>query len=146
MGSSALLAPGFLEAAGEAAVGFEFTNVDTTPAAMGAKYPAFVEAYEAKFGERPIQAFHANAYDGAQILIAAIENVAVQGDNGNTYIGRKALRDALFATKGHEGISGLIECDEHGQCAGFKFAVYRFTDADPATFEIGTNPEKIYPQ
>jgi branched-chain amino acid transport system substrate-binding protein len=145
MGSSALLAPGFLEAAGEAAVGFEFTNVDTTPEAMGEKYPAFVEAYTAKFGEPPIQAFHANAYDGAQILIAAIENVAVTDDNGTTYIGRKALRDALFATKGHEGISGLIECDEHGQCAGFKFAIYRFTDADPATFAIGTNPEKIFP-
>jgi branched-chain amino acid transport system substrate-binding protein len=145
MGSSALLAPGFLEAAGEAAVGFEFTNVDTTPEAMGEKYPAFVDAYEAKFGEKPIQAFHANAYDGAQILIAAIENVAVTDDNGTTYIGRKALRDALFATKSHEGISGMIECDEHGQCAGFKFAVYRFTDGDPTTFEIGTNPEKIHP-
>jgi branched-chain amino acid transport system substrate-binding protein len=145
MGSSALLAPGFLEAAGDAAVGFEFTNVDTTPEAMGEKYPAFVEAYEAKFGEPPIQAFHANAYDAAQILIAAIEKVAVEED-GTLYIGRQALRDALFATKGHEGISGTIECDEHGQCAGFKFAVYRFTDADPATFKIGTNPEKIYPK
>lgn len=146
MGSSALLAPGFLEAAGEAAVGFEFTNVDTTPEAMGEKYPAFVEAYEAKFGEPPIQAFHANAYDAAQILIAAIEKVAVSDDDGNTYIGRKALRDALFATKGYEGLSGLIDCDEHGQCAGFKFAVYRFTDSDPSTFAIGTNPEKIYPK
>lgn len=146
MGSSALMAPGFLEAVGDAAVGFEFTNVDTTPEAMGEKYPAFVEAYEAKFGEPPIQAFHANAYDGAQILIAALEKVAVTDADGTTYVGRKALRDALFATKGHEGISGLIECDEHGQCAGFKFAVYRFTDADPSTFEIGTNPEKIYPK
>jgi len=146
MGSSALLAPGFLEAAGDAAVGFEFTNVDTTVEAMGEKYPAFVEAYEAKFGEAPIQAFHANAYDGAQILIAALEKVAVTDADGTTYVGRKALRDALFATKGHEGLSGLIECDEHGQCAGFKFAVYRFTDADPATFKIGTNPEKIYPK
>jgi branched-chain amino acid transport system substrate-binding protein len=144
MGGSALMAPGFLEAAGDAAEGFEFTNPDTSPEAMGEKYPAFVEAYEAKFGEPPIQAFHANAYDGAQILIAAIENTAVK-DGGTTYIGRKALRDALFATKGYEGVSGLIECDEHGQCAGFKFAVYRFTDGDPTTFAIGTNPEKIYP-
>ncbi|HEX5079640.1 MAG TPA: branched-chain amino acid ABC transporter substrate-binding protein [Geminicoccaceae bacterium] len=145
IGSSALMAPGFLEAAGAAAVGFEFTNADTTPEAMGAKYPAFVEAYQAKFGELPIQAFHANAYDGAQILIAAIEKTAVTDDAGTTYIGRKALRDALFAIKGYEGISGEMNCDEHGQCAGYKFAVYRFTDADPATFDIGTNPEKIYP-
>jgi branched-chain amino acid transport system substrate-binding protein len=146
MGSSALLAPGFLEAAGDAAVGFEFTNVDTTPEAMGEQYPPFVEAYEAKFGEKPIQAFHANAYDGAKVLIAAIEDTAVQGDDGTLYIGRQALRDALFATKGYDGVSGLIECDENGQCAGFKFAVYRFTDSDPSTFEIGTNPEKIYPK
>ena len=146
MGSSALLAPGFLEAAGDAAVGFAFTNVDTTPEAMGEQYPGFVEAYAAKFGEKPIQAFHANAYDGAKILISAIENAAVQGDDGTLYIGRQALRDALFATKGHDGVSGLIECNEHGQCAGFKFAVYQFTDADPSTFEIGTNPEKIYPK
>jgi branched-chain amino acid transport system substrate-binding protein len=145
MGGSALMAPGFLEAAGDAAVGFEFTNVDTSPEAMGEKYPAFVEAYQAKFGEAPIQAFHANAYDGAQILIAAIEQVAETDADGTTYIGRKVLRDALFATKGHEGVSGLIECNEHGQCAGFKFAVYRFTEGDPANFEIGTNPEKIYP-
>ena len=86
------------------------------------------------------------AYDGAQILIAAIEKAAVTDDQGTTYIGRKALRDALFATKGYEGVSGQIDCDEHGQCAGFKFAVYRFTDGDPTTFEIGTNPEKIYPK
>ena len=145
IGSSALMAPGFLEAAGEAAVGFNFTNVDTTPEAMGAQYPAFVERYKSKFGELPIQAFHANAYDGAKILIAAIEETAVTDDSGNTYIGRQALRDRLFATKGYEGISGEITCDEHGQCAGFKFAVYRFTDDDPSTFEIGTNPEKIYP-
>ena len=126
MGSSALMAPGFLEAAGDAAVGFEFTNVDTTAEAMGEKYPEFVEAYEAKFGEAPIQAFHANAYDGAQILIAGDrEGCRRPMATATLYIGRKALRDALFATKGYEGISGLIECDEHGQCAGFKFAVYR---------------------
>lgn len=146
MGGSALMAPGFLEAAGAAAEGFDFTNPDTSPEAMGEKYPAFVEAYKAKFGEAPIQAYHANAYDGAQILIAAIEQVAETDADGTTYIGRKALRDALFATKGYDGISGLIECNEHGQCAGFKFAVYRFTDGDPTTFEIGTNPEKIYPK
>ena len=82
----------------------------------------------------------------AQILIAAIEKVAETDEDGTTYIGRKALHDELFATKGYDGISGLIKCDEHGQCGAFKFAVYQFTDGDPATFKIGTNPEKIYPR
>jgi branched-chain amino acid transport system substrate-binding protein len=55
------------------------------------------------------------------------------------------LRDALFATKGFDGIGGAIECNEHGDCAAFKFAVYEFTNGDPSTFKIGTNPKKIYP-
>ncbi len=142
---SAIMAPGFLEAAGDAAVEFDHTNVDASPESLGKKYPEFVEAYKAKYGELPIQAFHAHAYDAAVVLIKAIESVA-KTETGTTYIGRKALRDAAFATKDHEGISGTISCNEHGQCGAFKFAVYRFTSADPSTFEIGKNPIKIYPK
>lgn len=145
IGGSAMMAPGFLEAAGDASVGFTFTNPDASTDAFGDGYAAFVEKYEDKYGEKPIQAFHANAYDGAVVTLNAIEKVAVKDDAGNTYIGRKALRDALFATKGHAGLGGAIDCGEHGDCAGFKFAVYQFTDGDSSTFEIGSNPKKIYP-
>ena len=145
VGGSALMTPGFLEAAGDSAVGFVFTNPDTSTDAFGKRYPEFVDKYNAKFGEPPIQAFHANAYDGAAITLMAIEKVAKKDDAGNTYIGRKALRDALFATSGFDGIGGAIECNEHGDCAGFKFAVYEYTDGDASTFQIGTNPKKIYP-
>ena len=145
VGGSALMAPGFLEAAGDAAVGFVFTNPDTSADAFGTRYPEFVEKYKAKFGEAPIQAFHANAYDGGAITLMAIEKVAKKDDEGNTYIGRKALRDALFATAGYDGIGGEITCGEHGDCAAFKFAVYEYTDGDASTFEIGTNPKKIFP-
>lgn len=146
IGGSALMAPGFLEAAGDTAVGFRFTNPDASDDAFGERYPEMVKKYEEKYGEKPIQAFHANAYDGMAVALMAIEKVAVKDDDGNTYIGRKALRDALFATKGYDGIGGEITCNEHGDCAGFKFAVYEFTNGDPATFEIGTNPKKIYPK
>ncbi len=145
IGGSAQMAPGFLEAAGDAAVGFQFTNPDASDDAYGKRYPEMVKKYEAKYGEKPIQAFHANAYDGMAVALAGIEKVAQKDDDGNTYIGRKALRDALFATKDFDGIGGPINCNEHGDCAGFKFAVYEFTNGDPATFEIGVNPKKIYP-
>jgi branched-chain amino acid transport system substrate-binding protein len=144
IGGSSMLAPGLLEAAGDAAKGFRITNVDISPEAMGEKYPEFVEKYKEKYGEGPINAFHAQAYDAGMILAQAIEKVAVK-DGGTTYIGRKALRDALFATKGYDGISGPINCNEHGQCGAFNFAVYEFTDGDPSTFEAGVNPKKIYP-
>jgi branched-chain amino acid transport system substrate-binding protein len=146
IGGSALLAPGTLEAAGDAAKGFAFTNVDVSPEVMGQKYPDFVKEYTDKYGEGPINAFHAQAYDAGVILIKAIEAVAVTDDSGTTYIGKQALHDALFATKGYDGISGLIDCNEHGQCGGFNFAVYQFTDGDPATFKIGENPKKIFPK
>ena len=145
VGGSALLAPGFLEAAGDAAVGFVFTNPDTSPEAMGGRYPELVEKYKEKYGEAPIQAFHQNAYDGMAVALMGIEKVAVKDDAGNTYIGRQALRDALFATSDYEGMGGTINCNEHGDCAGFKFAAYRFVDADPLSFEIGKNPVKIHP-
>ena len=102
--------------------------------------------YKEKYGEGPIQAFHQNAYDGMAVALMAIEKVAVKDDAGNTYIGRRALRDALFATKGFDGMGGEITCNENGDCAGFKFAAYRFVDSDPSSFEIGKNPVKIYPQ
>ena len=146
LGGSALLAPSFIEAAGKAAVGFKFFNPDTSPEAYGKKYPAFVKAYQKKFGEEPIQGFHAQAHDGAQIALMAIQKVAKKDAQGNTYIGRKALRDAIFATKGYDGLSGTITCNPNGDCGVFKGAVYEFTSGDPKTFKIGVNPKKIYPK
>ena len=138
--------PGFYEAAGEAVMGLRFTSVDNTSAeALGSGYPEMLARYKEKYGENPPQAYHVNAYDAGTILLMAIDKVAMKDDQGNTYIGRKALRDALFATKGVDGMGGPIECNEHGDCAGFAFAVYQITDPDPATFNIGTNPKKIYP-
>ena len=140
------MTPGFYEAAGESARGLRFTSVDNTSAeALGADYPRMLQAYRDKYGENPTQAYHVNAYDAGAILMMAIEKVAVKDDKGDTYIGRKALRDALFATEGFAGMGGPIECNEHGDCAGFAFAVYQITDPDPSTFDIGTNPKKIYP-
>ena len=122
------------------------TNPDASTDAYGEGYGAFIKKYEEKYGEKPIQAFHAYAYDGAVVALMAIKKVAKNDADGNTYIGRKALRDALFATKGHQGIGGPINCNENGDCAGFKFAVYQFVDGDPDSFEIGVNPKKIYPK
>jgi branched-chain amino acid transport system substrate-binding protein len=112
---------------------------------MGKRYPELVKKYMAKYGEKPIQSYHQNAYDGMAVALMGIEKVAVRDEAGNTYIGRKALRDALFATKGFDGMSGEITCNEHGDCAGFKFAAYKFVDSDPSSFEIGKNPIRVYP-
>ena len=144
IGSSGMLAADLIKAAGAAVVGFRITYPDISPEAMGKGYPKFVEEYKKAYGEAPIEGYHANAYDAATLAFKAIEKVAKTDSAGNLYIGKKALRDAVFATK-FEGISGPISCDQYGECAKFKPAVYEFTNSDPSTFKPGVNPKKIYP-
>ena len=145
VGSSALMTGDLISAARDSIVGFHFTYPDLTPEAMGKGYPKFVEEYKKQFGEAPIEGYHAYAYDGAELAFKALEKVAKTDAKGVTYIGRKALRDAVFATKIPDGISGPIACDEHGECGKFSPAVYQFTSADAKSFKIGENPKKIWP-
>jgi len=145
VGGSSIMAPGMIEAGGNAVKGFRFTNVDISPEVMGDAYPEMVKKYTEKFGEGPINSFHAQAYDAATMLAKAIESVA-KTENGTTYIGKKALNDALYATKDMNGVSGKINCDAHGQCGGFNFAVYEFTGSDPSSYKVGENPIKIFPK
>ena len=67
--------------------------------AFQAGYAAFLEKHTAKFGEAPVSAFHAHAYDATNILFNAIEKVAVQNSDGSLSIPKGALRQAIFATK-----------------------------------------------
>ena len=145
LGTDAVLAPAFLDAAGDAAVGYRLTGIDNDPALMGSQYPAFLAKYKAKYGEDPIAGFHANAYDCALALMTAIEKVAQTDAAGDTYIGRKALRDALMHTTDLDGLTGKLTCDPYGDCGSSHFAVFEYTNADPSTFKIGTNPKKVYP-
>ena len=143
-GGASLLSSDFIEAAGPAVVGFRIGYPDLSPAAMGKGYPDFVEKYKKDYGEGPISGFHANAYDAAVLAMKAIQQVA-KDDNGTLYIGKKALRDAVFSIK-FDGISGPIASDPHGECAQFHGSVLEFTSADPKTFGIGKNPIKVWPK
>jgi branched-chain amino acid transport system substrate-binding protein len=144
MGGGSLLSADFIEAAGPAVVGFIIGYPDLSPEAMGKNYPKFVEEYKKAYNEAPISGYHANAYDGAMLAIKAIEKVAKTDKDGNLYIGKKALRDAVFDTK-FDGISGPIACDQYGECSQFKPSVLEFTSSDPKTFGVGKNPKKIWP-
>jgi branched-chain amino acid transport system substrate-binding protein len=144
LGGAGLMAADMIEAAGPAIVGFKLAYPDLSPESMGKDYPKFVEEYKKDYGEAPISGYHANAYDAATLAFKAIEKVAVTDQSGVTYIGKKVLRDAVFASR-FDGVSGTIACDAHGQCANFHFAGYEYTNADPNAYDVGKNPKKIYP-
>jgi len=143
MGADGLFSPDFLKAAGEAAVGLYQTSPDVSVETLGPAYKAFLDKHQKKYGEKPLSAFHAHAYDAANMIFAAIEKVAKKDAQGNTYIGRKALRDALFATKTFKGITGTLTCTKFGDCADPKIVVYQIVSGDPAKWNPGVNPKKL---
>ena len=145
LGTDAVLAPAFLDAAGDAAVGYRLTGIDNDPKLMSPRYGEFVAKYKAKFGEDPIGGFHANGYDAALAMMTAVEKVAKTDASGDTFIGRKALRDALMQTKDLDGITGHLTCDGNGDCGSSNFAVFQYVDGDSSTFKLGTNPKKVFP-
>jgi branched-chain amino acid transport system substrate-binding protein len=145
VGGGSLAAADFVEAAGPGIVGFRICYPDISPETMGKGYPKFLTEYQKMFGEPPVSGNHANAYDAAEMAFKGIEKAAKSDAEGNLYIGKKALRDAIFAVK-FEGLSGPINCDAYGQCASFKPGVYEYVSDDPKSFSIGKNPKLIWPQ
>jgi branched-chain amino acid transport system substrate-binding protein len=105
----------------------------------GTAYGGFVGKYEKKYGEKPIQAFHAHAYDATNMLFAAIEKVAVKQDDGKVHIDRQKLMDALHATKDFQGLTGSLSCDEFGDCADAKIDIVQNTPAKKKLDEVRGN-------
>lgn len=136
MGADGLLADSFPENAGANAIGMYLSG----PYVTGAPYDEFLGKWEAKFGGVPPSGFHAFAYDGTNILLDAIEQVAVVEDDGTVHVGRQALRDAITATSGYAGLSGTVDCADKeftgvgtskGDCAtGDALGIYEITDAE----------------
>ena len=147
MGADGMFSPAFLKAAGPAAVGMYHSSPDFSAFASG--YAAFLAKHQKKYGEKPLSAFHAHAYDAASIIFAAIDKVVVKDADGTLHIGRQALRDAMFATSGFQGLTGTLTCTPTGDCGDPKIAVYQTSNADPASWNPGaaadSNPKKIYP-
>jgi branched-chain amino acid transport system substrate-binding protein len=118
IGSDGCLATDFLEIAGPAADGVFASSPDLSVFANGDFYKSeFLPAYKALTGTDPTSVFHAHAFDAMNILFAAIDEVAIQNDDGSLTIPRQELRDAIFATSGYAGITGTITCNELGDCA-----------------------------
>ncbi len=118
LGSDGCLESSFLETAGNATGDYYASSPDLSVFQGGDFYSNdFLPAYQDQFGTEPTSVFHAHAYDAANILFDAIEQVAVDDGSGNLQIPRTALKDAVFATDGYEGVTGIITCNELGDCA-----------------------------
>ena len=138
MGADGMFSPDYYKAAGDAAIGVFHSSPDFS--AFGAGYKSFIEKYEKKYGQKPIAPFHAHAYDAAMMVFAAIEKVAKKSPDGTLCIGRKALRDALYATKNFKGLTGNLTCNQYGDCADPRIAVYKTTAENVQKLQTPSKP------
>jgi branched-chain amino acid transport system substrate-binding protein len=134
IGADGLLSDSFPENSGPNVVGMYMSG----PYVSGAAYDDFLAKWDAKFGGSPPSGFHAFAYDATNILLDAIEKVAVVEDDGTLHVGRQALRDAVTATD-ITGLSGKVNCGDktfgelkaHGDCAtGEALGIFEITQAE----------------
>jgi branched-chain amino acid transport system substrate-binding protein len=139
MSADGLLTNTFIEAVGRDGIGMYFAG-PATP--QGLTYDAFITKYKSTYGEPPIAALHAHAYDAANLVFKAIETAAVSDRDGTLHIGRQALRDALYATAGYQGLTGSLTCDEFGDCGAARFNVMRLDD--PAAGLEGLEANVVY--
>lgn len=139
MGADGLLSDSFPENAGPNVVGMYLSG----PYVSGAAYDDFLAKWKTKFGGVPPSGFHAFAYDGTNILLDAIEKVAVVDSDGTVHIGRQALRDAITGVSDYQGLTGKLNCGDkdfssfgitnkdHGDCGtGEALGIFQITQAE----------------
>ena len=130
----------FLELAGDFAEGtfVTFGQQQGDPAAN----EEFDAAYEEAFGSAPdeLGPFHAQSYDAANVLLNALESVAMVNDEGSLVVDREALISAVRMTAGYEGLSGTITCDENGDCGSGLITVFVAEDGEWVEVEV---PEEL---
>ena len=146
IGADGLLVDSFPENAGPNVVGMYLSG----PSVSGASYDEFLAKWDAKFGGVPPSGFHAFAYDGTNILLDAIEQVAAVQDDGTVYVPRQALRDAITNTADYQGLTGVLNCGDkhfgdllaHGDCAtGQALGIFQISQAE---LDGNWPPEVVY--
>ena len=142
MGADGLLVKSFGPNTGPAAVGMYLSGPYISEDVSA--YASFLAKYEANTGGPPPAGFAAHAYDGANILLASIAKAAIVDDDGTLHVGRQALRDAVGSTYRYGGLTGILSCDEYGDCAtGEALAVFQLS-ADNVASEDNWPPEVVY--
>lgn len=126
-----------ISGAGDAAEGV-YAAFAEQPKTDPERLEAFVDAYEEMFDVLPsdLGPFHYHAYDSTKMLLNAIEEVSVVDDAGNLVIDREELIDAVRNTTDYDGLTGLLTCDEKGDCGAGSIAINLVEDGEWVNVEV----------
>jgi branched-chain amino acid transport system substrate-binding protein len=136
---SEVMTESMIETVSTAGVGVYFV----TPALLeGPIIDELLAEYKSSYGKPPSSYAYVYAYDATNLILDTVETVAVQEKDGTLHIGRQALRDALYATTDYQGVTGVLTCDQFGDCASARFNVVHLDD--PAAGVEGLRANVIY--
>lgn len=76
--------------------------------------------------DQPLASSHGQAYDAVNLLLDAVEEVAVQ-DGGALFIPRTQLRDAMLRTSGYRGLTGELTCRPSGECSRVSAVIWQLS-------------------
>jgi len=126
-----------ISGAGDAAEGV-YAAFAEQPKTDPERLEAFVDAYEEMFDVLPsdLGPFHYHAYDSTKMLLNAIEEVSVVDDAGNLVIDREELIEAVRNTTEYDGLTGLLTCDEKGDCGAGSIAINLVEDGEWVNVEV----------
>ncbi|WP_119065264.1 branched-chain amino acid ABC transporter substrate-binding protein [Aggregatilinea lenta] len=127
----------FIDGAGDAAEG-GYASFAQTPETDPERLEAFDATYEDMFGVAPadLGPFHYHAYDSAKMILGAIESVAEAQDDGSLVIDRNALVEAVRGTADYDGLTGMLTCDEKGDCGAGSIAINLVEDGAWVAVEL----------
>lgn len=120
----------FLETAAAAAEGaYVSFPIGDEAADLNATFDA---KYEEMFGVAPDDQgpYHAQAYDAIALLADAIGRAAVDAGDGYLVIERAALIDAIRATEGLQGLTGVLTCNAVGDCGAGGIQIFQVVDGE----------------
>jgi branched-chain amino acid transport system substrate-binding protein len=126
IGSDAVTTDEFIELAGPLAEGvYGVRTVYTRTPAVN----RFNARYESTYDEPPPAPFSTNAYDATQMMLNAVEAVAVLDGDGNLVVDRAALAEALRGLT-YKGLNGTFVCTGNGDCLGVDIRLWQVIDGE----------------
>ena len=101
------------------------TNQTTGQSASGLR-----ARFEETAGESPTGTYWGHAYDATVLLLDAIAAASyVRSENDTLVIDRAGIRQYLHSVTGFQGITGVLSCDEFGDCGGAGVVIHEHLDS-----------------
>jgi len=136
MGNGALLTDTFISSVKSDGIGMYFVGPGLC---RGVGYENLEAEYKKTYKKSPPTTYYSYAYDAANLLMNAIETVAEKENNGTLHIPRDKLRKAMYNTKNLKGVSGILNCNQFGDCGAARFNIMRLENPEAGIEGLKSN-------